>query len=97
MGIAALPQVHGPFAWPACMARLHGPLAWPVRIALRMDLRRHFTLHPNALNLEWFQIDSYRRRLMADTPRLTTSAGAPVPSNDTSKTAGSRGPVMLDD
>lgn len=34
---------------------------------------------------------------MADTPRLTTSAGAPVPSNDTSKTAGSRGPVMLDD
>ena len=29
--------------------------------------------------------------------RLTTSAGAPVPSNDTSKTAGPRGPVMLDD
>lgn len=29
--------------------------------------------------------------------RLTTSAGAPVPYNDTSKTAGPRGPVMLDD
>nr|WP_321509718.1 catalase [uncultured Celeribacter sp.] len=29
--------------------------------------------------------------------RLTTSAGAPVSHNDTSKTAGPRGPVMLDD
>lgn len=28
---------------------------------------------------------------------LTTSAGAPVPSNETSKTVGTRGPVMLDD
>lgn len=34
---------------------------------------------------------------MADKPRLTTSAGAPVPSNDTSKTAGPRGPVLMDD
>ncbi|WP_339695646.1 catalase [Celeribacter baekdonensis] len=31
------------------------------------------------------------------TTRLTTSAGAPVSHNDTSKTAGPRGPVMLDD
>lgn len=30
-------------------------------------------------------------------PTLTTSAGAPVPSNDTSKTAGARGPLLLDD
>ncbi|ATI42110.1 catalase [Pacificitalea manganoxidans] len=29
--------------------------------------------------------------------RLTTSAGAPVPSNNTSATAGPRGPVMLED
>ncbi len=32
---------------------------------------------------------------MAD--RLTTTAGAPVPSNDTTKTAGPRGPVLLED
>ena len=32
---------------------------------------------------------------MAD--RLTTTAGAPVPSNDTTKTAGSRGPALLED
>jgi catalase len=31
------------------------------------------------------------------TKRLTTSAGAPVPSNDTSETAGPRGPVLLQD
>ena len=29
--------------------------------------------------------------------RLTTTAGAPMPTNETSKTAGSRGPVLLDD
>ena len=29
--------------------------------------------------------------------RLTTTAGAPMPTNDTSKTAGSRGPILLDD
>ncbi|QQA44829.1 catalase [Pelagovum pacificum] len=29
--------------------------------------------------------------------RLTTTAGAPMPSNDTSKTAGPRGPVLLED
>ncbi len=29
--------------------------------------------------------------------RLTTSAGAPVSHNDTTKTAGARGPAMLDD
>lgn len=34
---------------------------------------------------------------MSDKPRLTTSAGAPVPSNDTSQTAGPRGPVLLED
>ncbi|MEM8788383.1 MAG: catalase [Pseudomonadota bacterium] len=34
---------------------------------------------------------------MSKTPRLTTTAGAPVVSNDTSKTAGPRGPVMLED
>ena len=32
---------------------------------------------------------------MAD--RLTTTAGAPVPSNDTTRTAGARGPVLLED
>ncbi|SDJ37449.1 catalase [Salipiger marinus] len=31
------------------------------------------------------------------TKRLTTSAGAPVPSNNTSATAGPRGPVLLED
>ena len=30
-------------------------------------------------------------------PRLTTTAGAPVPTNDTSKTAGPRGPLLLED
>ena len=30
-------------------------------------------------------------------PRLTTSAGAPVSSNETSMTAGRRGPVVLQD
>ena len=34
---------------------------------------------------------------MAQKPTLTTTAGAPVPSNDTSKTAGPRGPVLLED
>ena len=34
---------------------------------------------------------------MSDRPRLTTTAGAPVPSNDTTKTAGRRGPVLLED
>lgn len=34
---------------------------------------------------------------MTDKPRLTTSAGAPVPSNDTSQTAGARGPILLQD
>ncbi len=30
-------------------------------------------------------------------PRQTTTAGAPVPTNDTSQTAGPRGPVLLED
>ncbi|KAA9009210.1 catalase [Histidinibacterium aquaticum] len=34
---------------------------------------------------------------MADRPRLTTTAGAPWVSNETSKTAGPRGPVLLED
>ena len=34
---------------------------------------------------------------MAKAPKLTTTAGAPVSSNSTSKTAGSRGPVLLED
>ncbi|OCX63141.1 catalase [Thioclava sp. SK-1] len=34
---------------------------------------------------------------MADKTTLTTSAGAPVPSNNTSETAGARGPVLLQD
>ena len=34
---------------------------------------------------------------MADRPTLTTTAGAPWISNDTSKTAGPRGPVLLED
>ena len=34
---------------------------------------------------------------MTDKPRLTTSAGAPVPSNNTSKSAGERGPLLLTD
>ena len=34
---------------------------------------------------------------MSDKSRLTTTAGAPVPSNDTSRTAGPRGPVLLED
>ena len=34
---------------------------------------------------------------MSDKPTLTTSAGAPVASNNTSKTAGPRGPVLLED
>ncbi len=34
---------------------------------------------------------------MTKTPRLTTSAGAPVATNATSKTAGPRGGIMLDD
>ncbi|NAZ36886.1 catalase [Rubellimicrobium sp. CFH 75288] len=34
---------------------------------------------------------------MTDRPRLTTTAGAPVSHNDTSKSAGPRGPLMLDD
>jgi catalase len=38
---------------------------------------------------------TYRETTM--TKRLTTTAGAPVSHNDTSKTAGERGPVMLDD
>ncbi|PIL18768.1 hypothetical protein P775_19560 [Puniceibacterium antarcticum] len=31
------------------------------------------------------------------TKRLTTTGGAPMPTNDTSKTAGPRGPLLLDD
>ncbi len=31
------------------------------------------------------------------TKRLTTTGGAPVPTNDTSKTAGPRGPLLLED
>ena len=34
---------------------------------------------------------------MTKVPKLTTTAGAPVASNSTSKTAGSRGPVLLED
>ncbi|MDT0683709.1 catalase [Roseicyclus sp. F158] len=34
---------------------------------------------------------------MADKPRLTTTAGAPYVSNDTTQTAGARGPVLLQD
>ena len=34
---------------------------------------------------------------MSKKPTLTTTAGAPVPSNSTSKTVGPRGPIMLDD
>ena len=34
---------------------------------------------------------------MAKAPKLTTTAGAPVSSNSTSKTAGSRGPGLLED
>ncbi|MEC7691091.1 catalase [Alteromonas sp. NFXS44] len=34
---------------------------------------------------------------MSKKPTLTTSAGAPVESNETSKTAGARGPVLLTD
>ncbi|PRO71855.1 catalase [Alteromonas alba] len=34
---------------------------------------------------------------MAKASKLTTTAGAPVSSNSTSKTAGSRGPVLLED
>ena len=34
---------------------------------------------------------------MSDTPRLTTTAGAPVSSNQNSKTVGPRGPVLLED
>ena len=34
---------------------------------------------------------------MAKKPQLTTSAGAPVVSNETTKTAGERGPALLQD
>jgi catalase len=34
---------------------------------------------------------------MIDKPRLTTSAGAPVPDNQNVETAGARGPVLLQD
>ncbi|MGR3570784.1 catalase [Brevirhabdus sp.] len=34
---------------------------------------------------------------MADRPRLTTSAGAPVADNQNSKTVGPRGPVLMED
>ncbi|WJG09976.1 catalase [Aliiglaciecola sp. LCG003] len=34
---------------------------------------------------------------MSNKPTLTTSAGAPVPSNKTTKTAGKRGPALLED
>src|ERR1041384_3227021 len=34
---------------------------------------------------------------MSDKPRLTTTAGAPVPSNNTTQTAGERGPALLQD
>jgi catalase len=35
--------------------------------------------------------------MMIDKPRMTTSAGAPVPDNQNSETAGARGPVLLQD
>ena len=34
---------------------------------------------------------------MADKPTLTTSAGAPVPDNQNSLTAGARGPLLIQD
>ena len=34
---------------------------------------------------------------MADRPRLTTSAGAPVADNQNAKTVGRHGPVLLED
>ncbi|KFL27413.1 catalase [Devosia sp. 17-2-E-8] len=34
---------------------------------------------------------------MVDRPRMTTSAGAPVPDNQNSETAGPRGPVLMQD
>ncbi|MEN5278323.1 catalase, partial [Brucella sp. TWI432] len=34
---------------------------------------------------------------MADRPIMTTSAGAPIPDNQNSLTAGERGPVLLQD
>ncbi len=34
---------------------------------------------------------------MTKKPQLTTSAGAPVVSNETTKTAGERGPALLQD
>ena len=34
---------------------------------------------------------------MADKSKLTTTSGAPVPSNQDSQTAGPRGPVLLQD
>jgi len=40
----------------------------------------------------------FRREIpMADRPILTTSAGAPIPDNQNSLTAGERGPVLLQD
>lgn len=34
---------------------------------------------------------------MADKPKLTTDAGAPVPDNQNSLTAGPRGPLLIQD
>jgi catalase len=34
---------------------------------------------------------------MTDKPRMTTTAGAPIPDNQNSETAGARGPVLLQD
>ena len=34
---------------------------------------------------------------MADKPTLTSTSGAPYPTNRTSQTAGSRGPVLMQD
>ena len=35
--------------------------------------------------------------IMTDRPRLTTTAGAPLSSNQNSKTVGEHGPVLLED
>ena len=45
-----------------------------------------------AFRLERYQMADDHRR-----PTLTTTAGAPIPDNQNSITAGPRGPVLLDD
>ena len=34
---------------------------------------------------------------MADKPTLTSTSGKPYPTNETSKTAGPRGPLLMED